>query len=119
VPASWFNRTKVYENEHDQLTPSALRTKSALRTAIIVYLSAMTNNFKIDFEGTDFEFFSMNRWKLQLYQVYVLYDGKRKRFHMQLNEEGKFYITDKQTCPQIYLHLEDTLGDAILKLGRS
>jgi len=57
--------------------------------------------------------------RLQLFQVYVLYDGKRKRFHMQIRDAGKFYITDKQACPEIYLPLESTLSDAILKLGET
>lgn len=79
----------------------------------------MINNFKIDFEGAEFEFFTMNAVKLQLFQVYVLHDGKKKRFHMQLNNEGAFYITDKNSCPEIYHTLEKTLSDAILKLGET
>jgi hypothetical protein len=79
----------------------------------------MINNFKIDFEGAEFEFDTMHTIKLQLFQVYVKHEGKRVRFHMQRDDAGKFYITDKQACPEIYLHLEDTFSDAILKLGES
>jgi hypothetical protein len=32
----------------------------------------MTTNFKIDLSGAYFEFITMNRVKLQLFQVYVL-----------------------------------------------
>ncbi|WP_428331391.1 hypothetical protein [Mucilaginibacter sp.] len=77
----------------------------------------MTKNFKIDFEGAEFEFISMNRVRLQLYQVYVNDGAARKRFHMQINEEGKFYIADKPACPPAFLPLEETLSEAILKLG--
>ena len=56
----------------------------------------MINNFKIDFEGAEFEFKTMHTIKLQLFQVYVKHEGKKVRFHMQRNESDKFYITDKQ-----------------------
>ena len=79
----------------------------------------MINNFKIDFEGAEFEFKTMHTIKLQLFQVYVKNEGKRTRFHMQRNQEDTFYITDKQSCPEIYHHLENTFSDAILKLGES
>lgn len=79
----------------------------------------MINNFKIDFEGVEFEFKTMHIIKLQLFQVFLKHEGKRIRFHMQRNKEGQFYITDKQACPEIYYHLESTLSDAILKLGES
>jgi hypothetical protein len=79
----------------------------------------MTNNFKIDFNGAEFEFHTMNNIKLQLFQVYVLHEGKRVRFHMQVNNEGVFYITDLSSCPQIHHCLEHTLSDAILKLGET
>jgi hypothetical protein len=79
----------------------------------------MTNNFKIDFDGAEFEFLTMNAVRLQLFMVYVIYEGKKQRFHMQLKEDGIFYITDKQSCPEIYHSLESTMSDAILKLGKS
>jgi len=79
----------------------------------------MINNFKIDVEGAEFEFLTMNIAKLQLFQVYIQYEGKKTRFHMQRRNEGNFYITDKQACPEVFLSLESTLSDAILKLGQS
>jgi hypothetical protein len=78
----------------------------------------MITNFNIELSEGHFEFITMNRVKLQLFQVYVQHDGKKKRFHMQLNDEGIFYITDKQSCPEIYHTLESTFSDAILKLGQ-
>ncbi|MBB6107702.1 hypothetical protein SAMN05421821_101382 [Mucilaginibacter lappiensis] len=77
----------------------------------------MTTNFKIDFDDAEFEFVSMNRVRLQLFQVYVLHEGKKQRFHMQINDQAAFYITDMQVCPEVYRSLENTLSDAILKLG--
>jgi hypothetical protein len=77
----------------------------------------MITNFNIELSEVHFEFFTMNSVKLQLFQVYVLHDGKKKRFHMQRNEAGVFYITDKQSCPENFHGLESTLSDAILKLG--
>ena len=79
----------------------------------------MINNFKIDFEGAEFEFLTMNSLKLQLFQVYVMDEGKKTRFHMQVAEDGKFYIAGKQACPEVYLPLESTFSDAILKLGET
>jgi len=79
----------------------------------------MINKFKIEFEGAEFEFLPMNSVRLQLFQVYVFHEGKKQRFHMQVNGNGTFYITDKQACPEIYLSLENTLSDAILKLGET
>jgi hypothetical protein len=77
----------------------------------------MITNFTIDLSGATFEFITMNRVKLQLFQVYVVQGDKKKRFHMQINEAGAFYITDKPACPEIYYDLESTFSDAILKLG--
>jgi hypothetical protein len=77
----------------------------------------MITNFNIELSDAHFEFFTMNSVRLQLFQVYVMHEGKRKRFHMQVNDAGTFYITDKPSCPEIYHGLESTLSDAILKLG--
>ena len=77
----------------------------------------MITNFNIELDGVNFEFVTMNRVRLHLYQVYVLHDGKKIRFHMQLEADGKFRVADKPACPTSYHHLEDTMSDAILKLG--
>lgn len=77
----------------------------------------MITNFNIDLSGAQFELVTMNRVKLQLFQVYVFHEGKKSRFHMQVNGDGVFYIADKPSCPERYHELESTLSDAILKLG--
>ncbi|MGN6394719.1 MAG: hypothetical protein ACTHMI_04100 [Mucilaginibacter sp.] len=40
------------------------------------------------------------------------------RFHMQLNPEGNFYITNKDHCPAIYHKAEALLDKAIKIYGR-
>ena len=78
----------------------------------------MITNFNIELSEGHFEFIALNRVKLQLFQVYVNHEGNKKRFHLQLSNDGVFYITDKQSCPDIYHGLENTLGEAILSLGQ-
>jgi hypothetical protein len=77
----------------------------------------MIVNFNIELDGTDFVFHTVNRIRLQLYQVYMNYEGKKCRFHMEIGDDGNFHITDKTVCPAVFLPLEATMSDAIKKLG--
>ena len=77
----------------------------------------MTKNFTIDLDGADFEFITMNRVRLQLFQVYVNHESKRVRFHMEMEEDGNFHIKDKSACPLTFQSLESTMSDAIKSLG--
>lgn len=77
----------------------------------------MITNFKAEIDGTEFDFRTMNVKKLQLFQVYVMYENKKKRFHMQVNEQGTFRITDLPSCPETFHPLEQKLSTAILKNG--
>lgn len=77
----------------------------------------MIKNFNAEVDGIVFEFSTMHAIKLQLFQVYVMHDKKRTRFHMQRNESGNFHITDKAACPEIYLGLEAKFSDLILAHG--
>ncbi|MDB5116511.1 MAG: hypothetical protein JWQ79_2003 [Mucilaginibacter sp.] len=79
----------------------------------------MIVNFTIELDGVNFRFLTMNRIRLNLYQVYVPHEGKERRFHMQANDEGEFKIIGEQVCPAEYLHLESTFNDAIHKLGQN
>lgn len=79
----------------------------------------MIGNFTTTLDGTEFQFHTMNVQRLQLFQVYVLYEGKKIRFHMQRKDGGHFYITDIDHCPEPYRPLEEQLGAAILDYGRS
>jgi hypothetical protein len=77
----------------------------------------MTQNFNIDLDNVNFRFLTMNRVKLQLFQVYAPHGGKTERFHMQSDAEGVFKIMGNDVCPEVYRHLESTFNDAIQKLG--
>lgn len=77
----------------------------------------MIGNFEVELEGAKFEFKTMNAKRLQLFQVYVDFEGKKTRFHMQRKGEADFYITDKDKVPAPYLPLEPQLNSAILAYG--
>jgi len=77
----------------------------------------MTQNFEIELDGAKFRFLTMNRVRLQLYQVYVSHEGKEVRFHVQADDNGNFKIMGEHVCPEEFTHLESTFNDAIHKLG--
>lgn len=76
----------------------------------------MISNFVTEIEGVAFEFNTMNAERLQLFQVYVMDQGLKRRFHMQVNaeENNRFKFAIKDVCPEPYRHLEDAFHDAIL-----
>jgi hypothetical protein len=74
----------------------------------------MIKNFNAQVGGVEFEFLTQHVIKLHGFQVYVLHGGQKLRFHMQVNEAGNFYITDRNKCPEEYLEFETHLSDAIL-----
>lgn len=75
-------------------------------------------NFKAEAEGAEFEFITMSVRETRLFQVYVNHEGARRRFHMQRNTSGDFYITNKDHCPAIYHKAEALLDKAIKIYGR-
>ena len=75
----------------------------------------MKNSFKTEIDGTLFEFHTMNVQRLQLFQVYVMHEDEKLRFHMQVDSERVFKITDPSVCPDKYMRLESALHDAIMK----
>lgn len=77
----------------------------------------MIGNFNASIENVQFEFHTMNVQRLQLFQVYVLHEGKKVRFHMQRKGEGEFYITDPDKVPEPYKGLQAALNEAILNYG--
>lgn len=77
----------------------------------------MIGNFNHEVNGNLFEFRTMNVNRLQLFQVYVEFEGKKHRFHMQRRDNGDFYITDPDKVPPPYRELEPQLYDAILVYG--
>lgn len=70
-------------------------------------------NFKVEAEGAEFEFISMHVREVKLFQVYVTYEGTRRRFHMQRDDAGEFFITNKDHCPVAYHQTEELLSKAI------
>jgi hypothetical protein len=74
----------------------------------------MIRNFSTQVGGVDFEFLTQHVIRLHGFQVYVLHEGVKVRFHMQVNEEGKLLITDRNSCPAEYLEFEPYLSEAIL-----
>lgn len=74
-------------------------------------------NFKVEAEGAVFEFISMHVREVKLFQVYVVHEGARRRFHMQRDDSGEFLITNKDHCPVVYHKAEQLLSKAIKIYG--
>lgn len=80
------------------------------------YLCGMISNFVTEVEGISFQFNTVNAERLQLFQVYVMEQGVRKRFHMQLDpKDNRFRIMDREACPASCLPLEVALHTAIME----
>lgn len=73
----------------------------------------MVKNFLVELAGTQFRFNTLSSKTLQAFQVYHMQDGKQQRFHMQINGNGSFFITDPEHCPKDYVLLEVALSNAI------
>ena len=75
-------------------------------------------NFTIAEANHEFSFISMNRRRLQLFQVYVAVEGARHRFHMQIDENtNNFRIAERIHCPVQFHTLEERFSDAIKQYG--
>jgi len=81
----------------------------------IIKIVKFSKVFNIEQHQVEFEFNPMNAKEQQLYQVYFMYGPRRVRFHMQINEEGRFVITDKNKCPEKCSALESEFSQAILE----
>jgi hypothetical protein len=75
-------------------------------------------NFKNELEGVVFDFHTMHVKKLQLFQVYMTYEGRQHRFHMQRQGQADFYMTDPHKVPEPFRHLEKALSEAIFEQAR-
>lgn len=69
--------------------------------------------FIVDGETFPAEFITMNCVTKQLYQVFIPYNGKKVRFHVQLNDKGDFKIVGNNVCPNKFLPLEAEFDAAI------
>jgi hypothetical protein len=74
----------------------------------------MIKSFTAELTGIQFRFNVVNALKLEVFQVYAMYNEKRTRFHMQIRDSGKFEITDKDRCPAEFKALESELSELIL-----
>ncbi|MDT3401298.1 hypothetical protein [Mucilaginibacter terrae] len=61
----------------------------------------------------------MNIQRMHLFQVYVVHEGRKVRFHMQADPNGNFRITDPASCPEIYHRTEEQLNNAIRIYGKA
>ncbi|QQL49909.1 hypothetical protein [Mucilaginibacter ginkgonis] len=87
--------------------------KLVLQTVYFYYLK----NFKYEYAGVEFEFRTVNSIKLQLFQVYYIDEGLKKRFHMQVDQNGDFFIAIKANCPEVVLSGEQIFSEAIKTNG--
>lgn len=79
----------------------------------------MIGNFKVMAAGSEFDFHTVNALRLHLFQVYVIYEGKKVRCHMQRRNDHEFYITDPDKVPGPFKGLQTELSEAIFDYGKS
>lgn len=74
----------------------------------------MATQFNINIGGIDFNILSMNAYQPKLFQVWVVIDNQRKRFHLKQSEEGNLVFAMRDDCPAELLALEDEIASEIL-----
>lgn len=62
-----------------------------------------------------FEFLSMNVKRPQLFQVYVNYQGQKRRFHFKEDGKGAFIFAMREDCPTDILQYEPQLSAQIIQ----
>lgn len=72
-------------------------------------------DFEVNGETVRVRFVTMNCVHKQLYQVYVPFEGKEVRFHIQQNAAGEFKIVGRGVCPPPFAALEKEFEQAILE----
>lgn len=73
----------------------------------------MPSVFKLSIADTDFEVHSINVKAPSLFQIYVVYQGKRMRYHLHLNTDGSFEFALRENVPPAILDFESRLSDGI------
>lgn len=73
----------------------------------------MESHFNIEIANTSFELISMNVKRPQLFQVYVIYQGQKRRFHMKEDGNGNFVFAMPDDCPADILQHEAELSARI------
>ncbi|WP_126248202.1 hypothetical protein [Chitinophaga rhizosphaerae] len=77
-------------------------------------IRSFDKDFEVNGEPVRVRFVTMNCVHKQLYQVYVLHEGREVRFHIQKNAAGEFRIVGRGICPPQYVPLEAAFAEAIL-----
>lgn len=81
-------------------------------------LQSAPKNFKQSFQSAggsvEVEFVNMNIARKYLYQVWVPFEGKKVRFHLQRNEKDEFKIAMMEACPEPFRSLEKEFAEAII-----
>ncbi|WP_298711458.1 hypothetical protein [Chitinophaga sp.] len=78
-------------------------------------IRSFDKDFEVNGETVRVRFVTMNCVHKQLYQVYVPWEGREARFHIQQNEAGAFKIVGRNVCPPPYIPLEAAFEQAILE----
>jgi len=73
----------------------------------------MDSAFAIEIDNTRFNFISMNAQKAQLFQVYVDYQGQKRRFHFKEDGKGAFVFAMREDCPVDILRYETELSERV------
>lgn len=84
---------------------------------MLLYLR-METAFIIETENYRFQFLSMNAKRAQLFQVYVDYQGQKRRFHFKEDGNGAFVFAMREDCPPEILRHEQELSDHIAELAK-
>lgn len=79
-----------------------------------IMITRFKKEFSVNGQVVAVRFEPVNIAKKQLYHVYIPYQGKELRCHMQLGEKG-FYMTDPARLPAEYHSLEQELAAAIME----
>lgn len=70
--------------------------------------------FEVDGARVLLEFVNMNITKKSLFQVYIPYQDRKIRIHLQL-KDGIFKITVPEICPPAFRAMEAQMGEAIIE----
>ncbi len=70
--------------------------------------------FDIKVDNVEFHISPLHWYKPISFQVYVMHDGQKRRFHLSLKEE-QYVMDDPHNCPADYLKYSEDLSIAILE----
>lgn len=74
----------------------------------------MATQFNIKVGGIDFNILSMNAYQPKLFQVWVVIENQRKRFHLKQSEEGNLVFAMREDCPAELLAMENEIAAEVI-----